>query len=69
MLQADVGVDTKEAEHAVEDIQEMSELLRDLIMPPLCIACVSLYVYPFFLENGRGSYHLSHGIGLDPECP
>lgn len=68
MLQADVGIDTKEAEHAVEDIQEMSELLRDMIMPPSCIACVSLYVYPFFLENSRGSYHLSHCIGLDPNA-
>lgn len=69
MLQADVGVDTKEAERAVEDIQEMSELLRDLIMPPLRLACVSLCVYPFLLENGRGSCHLSHCVGPDPECP
>lgn len=69
MLQADVGVDTKEAERAVEDIQEMPELPRDLIMLPSRIACVSLYVHAFLLENGRASFHLSHCIGLDPECP
>lgn len=69
MLQADVGVDTKEAEHAGEDTQEMPELPGDLITPPSRTACVFRYVHPFLLENGRGSFHLFHCFGLDPECP